>query len=158
MLTIRSATREDFEGVCRLVHSKEELFLVYPAGKYPLTVDQLDQLSIKRRELTVAVLDGAIIGFANLYDLKKDKYAFIGNVIVERAHRGKGVGKELITYMLAMMREEYQLSQARISVFSQNTSALLLYKHFDFKPYAIDERQDVDNKRVALIHMKKKLN
>ncbi len=37
MCEFRLATEDDFEGICRLVKSEEELFLVYPGGKYPFT-------------------------------------------------------------------------------------------------------------------------
>jgi len=154
LLEFREATNEDYDGICRLIGSKEELFLVYPGGRFPLTVDQIKKLSKIRQELTVAVDENEIIGFANLYDYERNKTAFIGNVVVDRSHRGKGLGKEIISYMLNAAFKKHNLPEVRISVFSENTRAVLLYVGFGFSPYKIEERIGPNGNRVALIHMK----
>ena len=151
----REATEEDFEDICRLVKTEEELFLVYPNGKYPLTVSQVKELSLTRKELTVALERNKIIGFANLYNYEPNKLAFVGNVIIEQSHRGNGRGREIVSYMLNKAYEKYELPEVRISVFSKNTPALLLYSSFGFVPYEIEERVTPQGNRAALIHMKK---
>lgn len=153
-MQIREATTEDFEAIVRLVPSQEELFLVYPKGKHPFSVSQLRALADVRKELTVAVQDGEIIGFANLYDLEARQWAFIGNVVVSRAFRGKGLGRQLVAHMVRVAFEKYRVPEVRISVFSENTPALLLYANLHFAPYSIDARQDPSGKRVALVHMR----
>ena len=158
MHEIREATEKHFEGVCGLIDSEEELFWVYPNGKYPLTVSQVVKLSKERNELTVAVDDNEVIGFANLYNFKPNKVAFIGNVVIDKRHRGKGLGKEIISYMLGKATEKYNLPEVRISVFSDNVPALLLYSTFGFFPYEIEERKNPKGVRAALIHMRKMLN
>ena len=155
MCKFRPATEKDFAGICQLIKSKEELFLVYPNGQYPFTVDQVRKLSQTRKELTVAVEENKIIGFANFYNYEAKKLAFIGNVVIDKDHRGKGSGKELVTHMLKTAFEKHKLAEIRISVFNDNTPALLLYSGFGFSPYEIEERKDPSGKRVALIHMKK---
>ncbi|MEN8215546.1 MAG: GNAT family N-acetyltransferase [Pseudomonadota bacterium] len=154
MCEFREATENDFEGICKLVKSKEELFLVYPSGKYPFTVAQVRELSQVRKELTVAVDRNEIIGFANLYNYEPSKYAFIGNVVINKSHRGRGLGKEIISYMLKIAYKKHNLPEVRISVFSENTPALLLYSGFGFAPYEIEERKNPQGNRVALIHLK----
>ena len=155
MHKFRAATEKDFDGISKVIKSKEELFLVYPNGKYPFTVSQVKELSEVRKELTVAVEDNEIIGFANLYDFKPRELVFIGNVIIEKSHRGKGLGKEVVSYMLDKAYEKYDLPEVRISVFSENTPALLLYSSIGFVPYEIEERLNPQGNRTALIHMKK---
>jgi len=155
MCKYREATENDFEGICNLIKSKEELFLVYPKGQFPLTVAQLRELSRVRKELTVAIEGNKIIGFANLYNYKQDESAFIGNVVIDKSHRGKGLGKEIVSYMLKQADIKHNLTEVMISVFSENTPALLLYSGFGFAPYEIEERKNQQGKRVALIHMKK---
>ena len=154
MYKYREATENDFEGICNLIKSKEELFLVYPNGQFPLTVAQLKELSKARKELTVAIGGAKIIGFANLYNYKKNESAFIGNVVIDKIHRGRGLGKEIVSYMLEQAHIKHNLPEVRISVFSENTPALLLYSGFGFTPYEIEERKNQQGKRVALIHMK----
>lgn len=153
-MEFRSATEDDYPVICKLVKNRNELLWVYPAGRYPLTVSQLKELARNRSELTVAVEDGSIIGFADFYDLVPGKSVFIGNVIVERKRRGKGIGKALITALLDKAFGEYDLPEVRISVFSENSPALILYNRLGFVPYAIDERVKADGQRLALIHMR----
>jgi len=155
MCKFRPATEKDFAGICRLIKSKEELFLVYPSAQYPFTVEQVRELSRARKELTVAVEENKIIGFANFYNYEAKKSAFIGNVVIDKDHRGRGSGKELVAYMLKTALEKHKLAEIRISVFSDNTPALLLYSGLGFSPYKIEERRHPSGRRVALIHMKK---
>jgi ribosomal protein S18 acetylase RimI-like enzyme len=150
----REAVQADYEGICKLVPTERELYLVYPRGTHPFTVDQVRQLSESRKELTV-VTDGAtIVGFANLYNFKDKERAFIGNVVIEKASRGRGLGRQLMSHMLNAAFSKYGLSEVHMSVFSDNVAALLLYSKFGFQPYAIEERQDYETRRVALIHMR----
>ncbi len=153
-MDIRPATQEDYKAIVSLVPNREELFLVYPKGKHPFTVSQLQELAESRTELTVAVQEGRVIGFANLYDLQPGKWAFIGNVVIHREFRGSGLGQKLVAHMVQIAFANYQLSEVRISVFNGNTPALLLYDGLGFKPYALEERSDPAGNRVALIHMR----
>ncbi len=151
---IREASPADFEAIIRLIPTREELFLVYPKGQYPFTIEQLKSLVALRQELTVACQNGDIIGFANLYDVEAGAWAFVGNVVVESACRGQGIGRQLVTYMMQQAFEKYQVREVRISVFNDNTPALLLYARMQFEPYAVEERIHPSGKRVGLIHMK----
>ena len=149
----RAAVPTDYEDICKLVPTEHELYLVYPRGTYPFTVEQVKHLSETRKELTVAI-DDAIVGFANLYDFKDKEKAFIGNVIIQKSSRGKGLGKQIIDHMVNAAFSKYGLGEVHISVFSDNVTALLLYSKLGFQPYSIEERQNYKTKRVALIHMK----
>lgn len=153
-MEIREAVPEDYDAIVRLVPSREELFFVYPKGRHPFTVDQLRVLADTRQELTVVVRDGQVVGFADLYDLQPDRWAFIGNVVIARAHRGEGLGGRLVRYMVQAAFEKYLVREARISVFNDNTSALLLYSGLGFEPYSLEERRDPLGRRIALIHMR----
>jgi RimJ/RimL family protein N-acetyltransferase len=154
MCVYREAKETDFEEICSLVKTREEMFLIFPKGVFPFTVAQLTELSKERKELTVVVDNHRIIGFANIYNYKEKEYAFIGNVIIEEKHRGKGLGKDIVSHMLRQAFIKYGLPEIRISVFSENTPALLLYSGFGFIPYAIEERKNHEGRRVALVHMK----
>jgi ribosomal protein S18 acetylase RimI-like enzyme len=153
-MEFRSATEDDYPAICKLVKSRDELLWVYPAGRYPLTVSQLKELAQKRSELTVAVEARSLLGFADFYDLEPGRSVFIGNVIVDRKHRGKGIGRALVTFLKDKAFNEYDLPEVRISVFSENRGALLLYNRLGFVPYAVDERVKAGGERLALIHMR----
>ncbi len=154
MYTFRSAVETDYPEICKLIKSREELLWVYPAGRYPLTVSQLEDLAQKRIELTVAIVDGKVAGFADFYDLQLGKTVFIGNLIVGKKYRGYGLGKSLVVHMTEKAFEKYEVPEVRLSVYSENSRALLLYSRLGFVPYAIDERVKSDGQRLALIHMR----
>lgn len=152
-MELRETTPEDYEAIVRLVPSRGELFLVYPKGRHPFSVEQLRALAEVRKDLTVAVRDGQVIGFANLYDVRPGQWSFVGNVIVGRAFRGEGVGRTLLIHMVRLAFARYGVQEVRVSVFSENTPALLLYAGLGFRPFGIEERGDPSGRRVALIHM-----
>lgn len=152
-LSFRPVAEKDYPTICHLVESEEELFRIYPRGTYPLTPEQIGKLARERLALTVAELDGSIIGFANLYDHEPHASAFIGNAVIDKCQRGKGYGRALINHMVCIAFDELDLPEARISVFADNTPALLLYHALGFRPCDMEERQTRQGKRTALIHM-----
>ncbi|HEY0634809.1 MAG TPA: GNAT family N-acetyltransferase [Gammaproteobacteria bacterium] len=149
----RAAHEGDYPAVAALVQGPQELFRVYPRGSYPLTVAQLRELARVRSDLTVALVNGTVAGFANLYDLVPGQQAFIGNVIVGHSWRGMGLGRALLNHMLAVAFGQYQLPQVKISVFCDNTPALLLYASLGFRPTSLEERRDPQGGRAVLLHM-----
>lgn len=153
-MELREVTTYDFEAIVQLVPTQHELFLVYPKGKHPFTVEQVRALAETRKELTVAVERGVVTGFANLYDVEPGQFAFVGNVVVARDFRGQGIGRLLVSQMIRKAFDMYGVREARISVFNDNTPALLLYAGMNFKPYAIEERISPSGMRVGLVHMR----
>ena len=155
MSMVRKIKKEDYAEVCKLMTSKEEFFLVCPRGTYPLTIEQIEELTKVRKELAVIEDNNKIIGFANLYDYEPMKFAFIGNVIIDKNHRFKGLGRKLISHMIESAFKSQNLPEIRISVFNSNTQAMLLYSSMGFVPYNIESKVDNSGLKVALIHMKK---
>ncbi|MCP5205755.1 MAG: GNAT family N-acetyltransferase [Hahellaceae bacterium] len=146
------AGRNQFLEIATLPASAEELYLVYPSGHYPWSVEQLDKLYETRREFTVAVINGSVAAFANLYNVIPGKSAFIGNVIVADAYKGKGVGRALTGHMIRICTEKYGAA-AHISVFGFNARAILMYASMGFTPYAVEARKNIAGESVALFHL-----
>lgn len=146
------AEKNHFPEIIRLPSSSDELYLVYPSGHYPWTIEQLDKLYETRKDFTVAIINGSVAAFANLYNVKPDESAFIGNVIVANDHRGKGLGKALTAHMLNVCKEKYR-AVPHLCVFGFNARALLMYSNMGFKPYAVESRENLKGEKVALIHM-----
>lgn len=144
---------DDYQVICNLVLNKEELFMVYPKGQFPFTVDQFEAMLARRVEPTVLTIDGEVAGFAAFYQLRKARFVFIGNVIVDRNRRGSGLGRKLVSYMSEMAFGKYNLPEVRISVHNRNTRALILYTSLGFNPYAIQSKTDPRGHRVALISL-----
>ncbi|MBT9317665.1 GNAT family N-acetyltransferase [Leptothoe spongobia] len=147
------ATEHHYPAIASLVTSPQELYLVYPNGHYPWDVEQLKTIATQRHELTVGIIDHKVVAFANFYDLTPQQSAHIGNVIVEKNYRGQGFGKALIQHMVHTCQNKYQ-AIPHISVFNANTRALILYAELGFEPYAVEPMLDLNNGKVALIHMK----
>ena len=152
-MELRAATEQDYPAIVRLLSSKADLFRVYPKGQHPFTVDQLRALARCREALTVVAHQGEVLGFANLYKVKLGESAFIGNVIVAPQARGQGLGRLLVSYMAQQAICQFQVKDVRISVFNDNTAAILLYSALGFVPHAVERRQNPQGQLVALIHM-----
>lgn len=99
------------------------------------------------------MIDQTVVAFSNLYDLVPQQSAFIGNVIVAKGYRGRDVGKSLIQHMMTICQTQYG-AQPHLSVFNNNTPALLLYAALGFVPYAVESRLDLQRNRVATINMR----
>jgi ribosomal protein S18 acetylase RimI-like enzyme len=146
------AERNHFSEIAKLPSSPEELYLVYPSGHYPWTIEQLDKLHETRKDFTIAVITGSVAAFANLYNVKPGESAFIGNVIVGDDHKGKGLGKALTEHMLKVCKEKYR-AVPHLSVFGFNARAMLMYSSMGFMPYDVESRKNLRGEAVALIHM-----
>lgn len=153
-MLIRDARDTDFPAIAGLITSPDELFRVFPAGNWPLSAPQIHRLAEQRLNLTVGYMDNNIVAFANLYGLVPGKSAFIGNVIVQEAKRGNGIGRALLEHMLDLVFLKHALPEARISVFSDNVPALRLYKVLGFNEYDRESRKDQYNRKVTLLHLK----
>ena len=147
------ATEQHYPAVASLVTSPEELYLVCPSGHYPWDVEQLKAIAANRYSLTVGVVDNQVVAFANFYDWVPQTSAYIGNVIVAQAYRGQGLGRVLLQHMIKICQDDYQ-AVPHISVFNDNTRALLLYAELGFVPCAVEQRLNLVHEKVALIHMK----
>lgn len=148
-----TATEQHYEAIAHLVTSPEEMMLVCPACRYPWNAEKLRAIAQDRYSLTVALLEGNVVAFSNLYDIQPKQVAFIGNVIVSRAARGRGVGQAVIRHMMTLCRQHYQ-AHPHLSVVSTNTPALLMYTKLGFRPYEVERRISQAGEPFAMIHMR----
>ncbi len=154
-ITHRLVTDQDVQAICNLPQNEDELFFLFPKATFPLTPPQLQKAIEMRSDSTVVLSDDKIVGFANFYRWDMGGCCAIGNVIVAPKARAQGVALSLIEHMTHLAFSKYQAAEVTLSCFNQNVAGLLLYAKLGFKPYKIEERQDRQENRVALIHMKK---
>lgn len=152
MLTNRDVIESDIDIICQFPRNKIELFNIFPAATFPLDYKQLKGAIDNRFSSTVFLLDGQIVGFANLYSVKQGETAGIGNVIIAPKHRGKGIGRYIIETMIDIGIKKYSLKRINIACMSNNFPGLFLYTKIGFKPTKIDSLTDPTGTRVARIH------
>lgn len=153
-LTHRPVTEKDIQLICGFPQSEDELFFLFPKADFPMTPAQLQGAIAQRSDSTVAEFAGKVLAFANFYHWEAGGCCAIGNVMVSPAARRRGVGKYLIEQMIDLAFTKHQAAEVTVSCFNQNLAGLLLYPKLGFRPYAVEERNDKQGNRVALIHMR----
>ena len=154
VLTHRAVEEKDIRVICGFPQSANELFFLFPKATYPLSPAELRNAIARRSDSTVVELEHAVTGFANFYRWETGGTCSIGNVIVAPHARGHGVGLYLIEQMVQIAFSKHQAAEVTVSCFNQNVAGLLLYPKLGFRPYGVEERQDKQGNRVALIHLR----
>lgn len=154
----RTVEVSDLNKICQLPKNEEELFFMFPKAKYPLTENQLESAINSRFDSTVILSNNVIVGFVNFYEVKKNQYSSIGNVVVDANYRNLGIGKYLIRTMEQIAIEKYNVSELHLSCFNTNTKGILLYSKLGYIPYEIEKRLSPQNESLALIKMRKTIS
>lgn len=156
-LSHRTVEVSDLKKICQLPKDEEELFFMFPKAEYPLTESQLESAVNSRFDSTAVLLNNDIVGFANFYEVNKNQYCSIGNVVVNVNHRNMGIGKYLIQTMEQIAVEKYNVSEIHLSCFNMNTKGILLYSKLGYTPYEFEKWLSPKNESLALIKMKRSL-
>jgi len=153
-LTCRPVAEKDIPRICGFARNEDELFFFFPAATWPLTHEQLRDSIAQRSDSTVIERDGQVVGFANFYHWETAGTCTIGNVIVDPEARAGGIGAELIRQMIRIALDKHQACEVTLSCFNNNVAGLLLYPKLGFVPFAIEERKNRHNERVALVRLR----
>lgn len=153
-LTFRSAIKSDLSEILHFPANKTELFYFSPSTNHPLTLEQLEKQLSTRHESTVILDSNDVVGFANFYNVKKHRIAFIGNLIIKPEKRRQGLAKKLLLMMIDKGFKQLQLKEIHLSCFQQNSAALLFYKQLGFQTYAEETRLNSENQAMSLLHLK----
>ena len=83
-----------------------------------------------------ALLDGVPCGIATLYlqPYRKLAHQCLFAIIVDEAYRSRGVGTKLLTDLMALGKERFQLELLHLEVYDGNP-ALRLYQRLGFEEY-----------------------
>ena len=103
---------------------------------------------------------GEVVGWGslNVYNAR-DAYRFVGDfsVYVERAHRGKGVGRVLLTRLIELART-HGFHKLVLSAFPFNTAGMSLYEKMGFRTVGVYREQgQLDGRWVDTIVMERLL-
>jgi ribosomal protein S18 acetylase RimI-like enzyme len=86
---------------------------------------------------------GVLVGIATFVratHLKEQHKGHIYGVYVADSHRGRGVGKDLIAFILEKAKKQIGLEQILLAVATSNEAALRLYRRFGFAVYGTEPR------------------
>lgn len=153
-LRFRPAADEDLEIVSSFPKDADELFFSFPQVRFPLTARQLRDAVAQRSDSTVALLDGSVVAFASLTPSQRGGSCAIGNLMVSRAVRRRGIGSATVARMAEIAFARHEAAEVTIACFSQNTAGMLLSSRLGFRPYAVEERAGEDGAPVALVRMR----
>ncbi|MBU4316112.1 MAG: GNAT family N-acetyltransferase [Proteobacteria bacterium] len=148
MITLQKFNGNDFARL--IAEVPDARFLLQWSGPkyvYPLDDAQLqatvelstgDQPSFR---VSKAVLSGALetAGHIQLMNIDyKSATCTLGRVLIFKAYRGKGLGKELVALAVKEAFENLNLNEILLSVFDFNTKAIATYKSIGFVEYQFE--------------------
>jgi len=129
-IKIREAKFEDAEVISRLSTQ-----LGYPANEMDIQNNLLAIASTKLGNVFVAYSENTVTGWIYLYrhtDLSTGKYMEIMGLVVDEAHRSKGIGAQLIQYTINICKKE-NIKQLVLRSRVTRTSAHRFYRNLGSK-------------------------
>jgi RimJ/RimL family protein N-acetyltransferase len=134
-------TDADIDRLISWVSDEEQLMLW--AGltlRYPLTRDQIEanlasaEADPRRRKVWNAVVDGTVVGHIGLSNIwwEYDRKATVVRVMVDPDVRSKGLGRQMVTCVLAYAFGELDLHRVELGVWEQNERAIRCYESCGF--------------------------
>ena len=78
-----------------------------------------------------AILDDTVVGFA-MWGVDDDHSRWIGGVVIDRAHQGRGLGSALMIQLRDQLAAEPDCPNVALSISPDNTVALALYASLGF--------------------------
>ena len=147
------ATKHDRSAVNRLARQVHEMHVQWRPDLYTmpekLFPEELYAELVKNRELYVAKLDGAVIGFAWVrirtsegVGLITRKVMLINQVCVDEELRNRGIGTRMMEELRVLARA-FGCTDLTLSVFPQNDAAVSFYQKCGFLIQSIHMQRKV---------------
>lgn len=150
---IELATKHDRPDVERLAKQVHEMHVQWRPDLYTmpeeLFPEELYAELVKNRELYVAKLDGAVIGFAWVrirtsegVGLITRKVMLINQVCVDEALRNHGIGTQMMEE-IRVLAKAFGCTDLQLGVYPQNDAAVSFYQKCGFMIRSIDMQRKV---------------
>ena len=147
------ATHKNRDDVNRLARQVHEMHVLWRPDLYrmpeELFPEELYAELLKNRELYVAKLDGAVIGFAWVrirtsegVGLITRKVMLINQVCVDEALRNHGIGTQMMEEVRVLARA-FGCTDLQLGVYPQNDAAVSFYQKCGFMIRSIDMQRKV---------------
>ncbi len=150
MITFRPHSRNDIPLRVRWLNNPEAIRYaiddvehVTTAEEQVLWFDNYEKKHLSDEKIFFTILDEenpvGFMGISNIDQVKKTAEVFI--LIGEDAHRGRGVGREAMTYLIAFAFETLGLKSLHLEVNNLNLRAINLYKKLGFSEIKKNEKE-----------------
>ena len=150
---IELATKHDRLEINRLARQVHEMHVSWRPDLYnmpeELFPEELYDELVKNRELYVAKLDGAVIGFAWVrmrtaegVGLVTRKVMLINQLCVDEALRNHGIGTQMMEEVRVLARA-FGCTDLQLGVYPQNDEAVSFYQKCGFMIRSIDMQRKV---------------
>ena len=159
---VRPATADDAVAVCEIYNQGIEDRLATLETELRTPQERRDWMAARseRHPVVVAEHEGQVIGWGSLNVFNaRPAYRHVADfsVYVERAWRGKGVGRVLLERLVALGRE-HGYHKLVLSAFPVNAAGVALYERLGFRTVGIYKEQGLlDGRWVDTIIMEKLL-
>ena len=159
---VRAATAADAEAICRIYNQGIEDRVATLETEQRTPEERAAWLAARgpRHPVIVAEDDGHIIGWGSLNQFNpRDAYRHVVDfsIYVERAYRGRGAGKVVLTRLIELARE-HGYHKMVLSAFPSNSGGMALYERMGFRTVGVYKEQGMlDGRWVDTIVMEKLL-
>ena len=103
----------------------------------------IERISPNSNKFFMGIFDGKeLVGMVSFHKEIGEKERHKGDIygmFIHGDYQGKGLGKLLLSALISKVKEDYpDLEQIRLSVVSNNISAIKLYGHLGFEKYGVE--------------------
>jgi L-amino acid N-acyltransferase YncA len=161
-LRIRAATAADAEVICTIYNQGIEDRLATLETELRTPAERREWLAARtpRHPVFVAVAGEVVVGWASLNSFNpRPAYGFVADlsVYIERAWRGRGVGRRLLDHLLSVA-PGLGFHKLVLAAFPFNRAGMVLYERLGFRTVGIYREQgQLDGRWVDVIVMERVL-
>jgi phosphinothricin acetyltransferase len=163
-LRVRPATTDDADAICRIYNQGIEDRVATLETELRTPDERRQWLAARSARHPVIVAedaDGAVLGWGSLNVFNsRQAYRFVADfsIYVERAARGRGVGRVMLTRLIEL-GHEHGYHKLVLSAFPTNASGMALYTGLGFRTVGVYKEQGrLDGRWVDTIIMEKLLD
>lgn len=156
---LRPFEQQDYPLLIEWIDSSELNYLWGgPKFEFPLTLDQISEHCQHREVLPfVFTVNDVNAGYVELFRISESHFR-ICRVYICSGFRGQGISKAMLTQLIELTQENYQVSKLSLVVFEQNHAARNSYASLGFR--VTSKQSDVrlfEGKPWTLLGMEKLL-
>ncbi|SNS72645.1 Protein N-acetyltransferase, RimJ/RimL family [Anaerovirgula multivorans] len=151
---IRKANKSDAKSLIEYLNiiGGESDFLTFRTGEFGRSIEQEEEfitntLSTKNALFIIAEVDGKIVGNLNFSGGSRQRNAHVGEfgVSILKEYWGKGIGEELIKYLINWSKDSGIIRKINLRVRNDNTRGINLYNKLGFLEEGIIKRDFLIN-------------